>query len=194
MLAGALAPASPAFAHDELVESDPAADAALTELPDELTLTFSAAISSEPGATEIEVTDAAGESLADGEPSIAENVLTQPLAGSPAGDVTVLWKVVSSDGHPISGEYAFTVEAPAPTAEPTATAEPEPTETAAPNETIEATASPDPAVPGEPASADPTAWIIVGVLAALGLGALAWLAVSRSRRGDTGTSDPSTDR
>ena len=122
----AFASASPAQAHDELIGTDPAKDATVDALPAELTLTFSAAISGEDGASIVEVTDAAGTALTDGAPSVPDNVLTQPLAGEASGAVTVLWKVVSSDGHPISGEFTFTVAGGSAPAETTT---PQPTET-----------------------------------------------------------------
>lgn len=174
LLAGA--PASPALAHDALVASDPADGAVLETLPSQIALDFSAPISSEPGATELQVTDAAGTSLVDGEPSIDQARLTQALAGPAAGEVTVLWKVVSSDGHPISGQFAFTVEEPAPTAEPT------PAETAAP--TPSATATPVPA-PAQPV-VDDTPWVIGGMIGAGVLGALSYLVVARLRRASRG--------
>lgn len=105
----ALATAAPAHAHDELIGSEPAQGATVDALPAELTLTFSAAIADQDGASIVEVTDASGTTLADGSPSVQDNVLTQALEGEASGAVTVLWKVVSSDGHPISGEFTFTV-------------------------------------------------------------------------------------
>ena len=113
--------AAPASAHDELVSTDPAAGAAVDALPAQLTLTFSGELATDPGATELQVTDAAGTSLANGDPVVADTTVTQPLAGAASGAITVLWKVVSSDGHPISGEYTFTVTAPAPSPTPTPT-------------------------------------------------------------------------
>ena len=53
LAAGGLLVASPASAHDELVSSDPAADAALEALPAQLTLTFSGELATDPGATEL---------------------------------------------------------------------------------------------------------------------------------------------
>ncbi|HKP06994.1 MAG TPA: copper resistance protein CopC [Microbacterium sp.] len=178
----ALAAASPAQAHDELLGSDPAADSSLDALPAQLTLTFSAEIADDEGASVVEVTDAAGASLVAGMPAVHDNVLTQPLAGEASGAVTVLWKVVSSDGHPISGEFAFTVAgAPAPTPTPTETATPAPTETATPTET----ALPTPTVTSEPVSDEGSTalpWVIAGVLALALIGAVVYLLVSRSRR------------
>ncbi len=101
--------ATPASAHDELIGSTPAADAQIDALPAELQLTFSGVLMDEPGATQLVVTDAAGTALAAGDPVLDGTRLTQPLAGSASGTVTVLWRVVSSDGHPVSGEFSFTV-------------------------------------------------------------------------------------
>ncbi len=58
LAAGGLLVASPASAHDELVSTDPAADTSLDALPAQLTLTFSGELATDPGATELQVTDA----------------------------------------------------------------------------------------------------------------------------------------
>ncbi len=173
-----VAPASPALAHDELIGSDPAAGTQLDALPGALTLTFSGVIAPDAGASVVEVTDAAGTALADGEPSAQDNVLTQALTGEASGVVTVLWKVVSSDGHPISGEFSFTV-----TGEPAPSESPEPVPTAtdnavAPVETVQATPEPAPA-----SKTDSAPWVIGGiVLLVAGIGALVYSLVTRSRR------------
>lgn len=182
LAAGGVLVAAPAHAHDELVSSDPAADAAVDTLPAQLTLTFSGELATDPGATELAVTDATGASLADGEPVVAGTVVTQALAGAASGVVTVLWKVVSSDGHPISGEYAFTVTAaPSPTATPTDEPTTEPTDE--PDEI----ATPEPLVTATPASDDSSfgdvwPWIVGGLLVAGLGGAVLYLLVSRARR------------
>ena len=176
---GGLMVASPASAHDELVSTDPAADAVLDALPAQLTLTFSGELATDPGATELQVTDAAGTSLADGDPLVEGTVVTQPLSGAASGVVTVLWKVVSSDGHPISGEFAFSVPtAPTPTPTPTATA------TASPSETPVETATPAPvetAVPVDSGAAS-LPWILLAVIGVALLGGVTYLLVSRARR------------
>lgn len=177
----ALATASPARAHDELLGSDPAAKSTVDALPAQLRLTFSGVIASEDGASEVQVTDASGATLTDGAPTAQDNVLTQPLAGEASGTVTVLWKVVSSDGHPISGEFSFTVEdAPAPT--PTETASPTPDDSPAPTAVAPvATATPPAdATPADGSSVLP--WLIAGVLALALAGAVVYLLASRARR------------
>lgn len=121
--------ASPAFAHDELIGIEPAADAAVAAPPDELVLTFSGVLIDEPGATTVAVVDSSCASLASGDPVLDGTKLTQPLSPAADGVVTVQWRVVSSDGHPISGEYAFTVGSGGPT-EPCAGAPEDEPETA----------------------------------------------------------------
>lgn len=174
--------ATPASAHDELASSDPAADSSVDALPDELTLTYSAELLSDAGSTVVQVTDSAGADLTDGAPTVAGNVVTQPVAGTASGPIAVAWRVVSSDGHPISGEFSFVVaEAPAPvptettpatiaTPTPAATEPaPAPTETASPESTV-----------GSDGNA--LAWIIgIAVFVAL-IGVVVWLLGARARQ------------
>lgn len=175
--------ASPAAAHDELSSTDPAAGATLDALPAQLTLTFSADIAPDAGASEVVVTDAAGAALVDGAPVAEGAVLTQALAGEASGAVTVLWKVVSSDGHPISGELSFTVT-PASTPTPTATATPTTGPTPPTEPTLEPTAEPS-AVPADDAGSsfsDVWPWVVGGLIViALG-GGVVYLLASRARR------------
>ena len=100
---------APAWAHDELIGSDPAVGAQVDALPAEITLTFSGVLLDEPGATDVVVTDAAGTDLTSGDPVIDGTRLTQQLGGSAVGEVTVIWRVVSSDGHPVSDRFTFSV-------------------------------------------------------------------------------------
>jgi copper resistance protein C len=179
---GGLLAAAPASAHDELVASDPAADTTLEAMPAQIALTFSGEIATDAGATELQVSDSSGASLADGDPLVQSNVVSQPLVADASGVITVLWKVVSSDGHPISGQYAFTVSgAPSPTATPTSTptASASPSETPTQEPTAAPTETPVPADEGNPA----LPWIIGGLilLAAVG-GAVVYLLTSRARR------------
>ena len=184
LVAGGMLAAAPASAHDELVSTDPAAGSTVEALHAQLTLTFSGELVTDAGATELQVTDAGGTSLGDGDPEVEGTSVTQALTGAASGPITVLWKVVSSDGHPISGQYAFTVTAPA-TATPTATETPDPTASATPGDTPSAAPTETPTVAPEPVDSGSAAlpWIIGGLLllAAVG-GAVGYLLVSRARR------------
>lgn len=180
-LAVLVLPAAPAHAHDELLGSDPAADSTVDGLPAQISFTFSGVISAEDGASEVSVTDAAGTELADGAPTAQDNVLTQPLAGEASGTLTVLWKTVSSDGHPISGEFDFTVSGGST---PTRTATPEPTGTTAPTPTTAPTETTAPSPTATPAGAGSSSWpwVLVGLVVLALIAGVIYLVVSRSRR------------
>ncbi|WP_394195492.1 copper resistance protein CopC [Microbacterium foliorum] len=188
-----------ASAHDSLLASSPEADSTVDTLPTELTLTFSAKLIDETGATEVVVTDPSGNSVTDGTATVEGAIVTQPLAAeAPAGGYHVIWKVVSSDGHPTSGEFDFTVtnstEA-APTSEPgseptaSATAAPEPAATAGPG--TDATPAPE---SDDSAAPMTMIWVlsIVGVLVIVGI--VVWLVVRGRRDPASADSDLSSER
>jgi hypothetical protein len=59
--------------------------------------------------SEVLVKDESGTNQADGPVSIVDNHVSQAVkAGAPAGHYTVVWRVVSSDSHPIEGTFSFT--------------------------------------------------------------------------------------
>ncbi|WP_246159799.1 copper resistance CopC family protein [Microbacterium rhizomatis] len=174
--------ATPAYAHDELSGSDPASGSTVDVLPAQLTLTFSGDLLGDAGATEVQVTDAGGTSIAAGAPVVQGNVVSQPLAPGATGTITVLWRVVSSDGHPISDQFGFTVTAPAtPTPTPSTSATTAPTASPSPSPVAPSpTSSVSPAPADGGSSALP--WVLFGVVAAAVLGGVVYLLVSRSRR------------
>lgn len=186
-----------ASAHDGLIASSPAADSTVETLPAELTLTFSAELITGEGATEVVVTDAAGTSVTDGAATVEGAVVTQPLtAAGEAGEYHVVWKVVSSDGHPTSDEFFFTVTTagtpPVATAEPTTAP---PTETATPQQTATPDATATSAPDGEEsASSAPAIWI-VSIIAALAVIALVvWLVLRGRKKAARADSSPSNER
>ncbi|WP_265522757.1 copper resistance CopC family protein [Oerskovia flava] len=139
--------AAPASAHDRLISSDPADGAELADPPSAITLTFN----TEPLDVEprVIVTDAAGETVAEGAPTMdgTDAVLALPDA-LPGGAYSVAWRVVSSDGHPIEGTFAFDVAEQAEPATEDATETPAETESPAeetPSETAQATETGAPA-------------------------------------------------
>ena len=87
-----------AQAHDELVSSDPAANATLTQAPAELNLTYSANLMNIEGGNRVRVVDSTGASVAEGEPQVKGTTVTQPLKIKDASadeTYTVTWRVVS---------------------------------------------------------------------------------------------------
>ncbi|WP_036317835.1 copper resistance CopC family protein [Microbacterium sp. B24] len=111
--AAVLVPAAPAAAHDELLASSPSPGAALDSAPTEVTLTFSADVLT-IGAAVI-VADGAGKDWAAAAPAVDNGVVSVPLVPAlPAGGYEIRWRVVSQDGHPISGVVPFTIGGAAP--------------------------------------------------------------------------------
>lgn len=132
--------AGPAVADDELASSYPAASATAPGTPAEISLTFTGEVRNVDDATKIEVFTQDGRMVAEGPPEIVGATVTQNLSGEPAvGELTVRWSVVSSDGHPVSDEYTFTVQesdvtstTASPTPSPTPSSAPESGETEGP--------------------------------------------------------------
>lgn len=117
-----LVTALPAAAHDELLGSTPASGEALTDAPAEVTLTFSADVLT-IGAAVI-VADAADRDWVADAPVVRDGTVTVSLDPQlPIGGYEIRWRVVSQDGHPISGIIPFTVGGAEPlTRTPAATA------------------------------------------------------------------------
>lgn len=97
----------PAAAHDEMTASTPKDGAALVEAPEAIKLEFSGEL--QKMGSEVQVTSG-DEAVTVDEPVIAGQTITSALPNDmPAGKYAVVWRVVSSDGHPISGESSFTI-------------------------------------------------------------------------------------
>lgn len=105
--------AAPAQAHDRLLESVPAADSTLNEPPEEITLTFSADV--ESIGSSLELRDSNGDALSVGSLEGQGATVTADVNDElTAGDYEIRWRVVSSDGHPISGVTPFTTKGATP--------------------------------------------------------------------------------
>ena len=108
-----LAPATAAQAHNYLVSSTPEAGSVLTVLPEEFIVTtndvlldFGGENTGSAGALEVRGPD--GLFYGDGCVTVSGASITTGASLGPAGDYTVLWRVVSTDGHPVSSQYDFT--------------------------------------------------------------------------------------
>ncbi|MEU6725352.1 copper resistance CopC family protein [Nonomuraea wenchangensis] len=138
-VAAMIVPPYAAQAHNVLVGSDPRDGATLTAAPGRVTLVFDQAV--RQGYAQIGVTGADGSSWADGDAVVAAervSVKLKPLPGG--GPYVVGYRILSADGHPVTGKLTFTL-APAGAASP-APAEATSEAAAAPD----ATASSDAAV------------------------------------------------
>lgn len=128
VLSGLTISVGPALAHDVLDSSNPAAGSTLTALPQQIVLTFE-----EPpdaSGSSITVVDTAGKHMEVGAAAVHGATVSVDLAQQmPNGTYTVSWRVISDDGHPVSGTFPFTMAVPAqvaPTAAPAAVPAPAP--------------------------------------------------------------------
>ncbi|MBB5869661.1 copper transport protein [Allocatelliglobosispora scoriae] len=108
--------AQPAHAHAHLVSTDPAAGDVLQTAPDRVLFTFDEAVRGVPGG--VQVFDSRG-ALDEARPTATGTELEVVLSGELGTGTTVItWRVVSEDGHPISGALTFSVGAPTPVMTP----------------------------------------------------------------------------
>ncbi|MFR9802635.1 copper resistance protein CopC [Pseudonocardia sp. RS010] len=106
--AGMLAGASPAFAHEELLSADPSDGANLAQPPASIRLEFSAEL--DPAFVSTTVTSQDGRRWDAGPPQVEGRIVTvSAQTAVPAGSYTVGYRVVSNDGHPISGGVTYQV-------------------------------------------------------------------------------------
>ena len=100
--------AAPAVAHDELISSSPQSGERLTAAPEQVELRFSGDVLT-IGAAVI-VVDASGHDWVTTEPEVVSgSVIAHLDAGMPEAGYEIRWRVVSADGHPISGLIPFTI-------------------------------------------------------------------------------------
>lgn len=127
-LATLLGFATPALAHNTLTSSDPAKDAAIEVAPDKVTLTFDQAVQaggSDRVINQVVVNGPGGTQWVKGPVEADGNVVTAALEPlGPKGEYKIGYRVLSADGHPVSGEIPFTLTK-AGTGEPIGTSAPD---------------------------------------------------------------------
>lgn len=102
--------AAPALAHNSLTSSDPAEGASFDTAPDEVTLEFDQEVQS-GDVNQVVVTGPDGKSVwSRDRVSVDRNVVTVPIAPlGPKGEYSIGYRILSADGHPVSGEISFTM-------------------------------------------------------------------------------------
>jgi copper transport protein len=106
-LAGLLTWVPSAGAHASLQGSSPAANERLEAAPSQVELRFDEAVSVADSG--IRVFDATAKRVDTGSVTIAGSRASIALAALDGGAYVVVWKAVSSDGHPIAGSFTFQV-------------------------------------------------------------------------------------
>ena len=95
---------SPVLAHTELVSVEPATDQVMLTLPSEVKLTFGESVIAE--GTFASITTAAGSVETTVRVEAADVYVAVP-ADLVGPDVTISWKTVAADGHPLDGETVY---------------------------------------------------------------------------------------
>jgi copper resistance protein C len=167
-----------ASAHSALVSSNPPADSVLEQPPTLIELTFNQEVS-ESFAT-IALREGPDTQIEVSAPSVSGSTVTARVPGDLApGGYTVGYRVVSADGHPITGQFSFTVTSAAS----------DQVSPALPGGTSAAAAPPLSAAVDTQRGDDPggsldSNWIVVAVIVAvvLGLTTIGGLLIFSSRR------------
>ncbi|MGN9782982.1 copper resistance CopC family protein [Nonomuraea sp. ZG12] len=104
----AMAIAPPAQAHNVLISSDPKDGATLSAPPGQITLVFDQPV--RQGYAQIGVTGADGSAWADGATTVAaERVTVKVKPLTTGGAYVVGYRILSADGHPVTGKIGFTL-------------------------------------------------------------------------------------
>ncbi len=109
---GSLMPVTVA-AHASLLQTDPPPNSTLDHVPDLVTLHFDSPL--QPGYSKVTVFDASQKPVttsANPASGTDPSVLTIGLPKLPTGVYSVLWQILSADGHPVRGAYVFTIALP----------------------------------------------------------------------------------
>ncbi|MFB8076943.1 copper resistance protein CopC [Streptomyces sp. NPDC056013] len=152
------AAAPPAAAHTDLVSSSPARGASLDRPPTAIRLTFSDEMTERYAKVALTAPDGSAADIADvAGLDVSGRTATLPVEpGLAAGTYTVGYRVVSADGHPVAGSFAFTVERPGPTP------------TSSPRAPSPAPAPPSTRPPSSPRGSSPSEFPAVAALSVLG--------------------------
>jgi methionine-rich copper-binding protein CopC len=171
--------AQPAHGHDYLTSASPADGATVQSRLDVVSLTFSEAPLEGLGTSSyISVVAADGRTASGDEVTIDGPTLSVPVTFGNPGIYTVTWQTVSSDGHPISGDYSFTwlSNGASESSQPSATSVPTPSVT-------EQSSTPAPPSEAEKSgSADVVIFWAVALALIVALGVTAYIVVARRRR------------
>ena len=107
----------PAGAHSQLLSSDPTTGSVLAAAPTSVVLTFNEALLAETVA--IAISDSSGAVVSGTVASAVGAVVTIPWPADLSPDTyTVSYRVVSADGHPVTGSIDFAYASASPTKTP----------------------------------------------------------------------------
>ncbi len=97
-----------AGAHAFLDHAEPRVGSTVHAAPREVSLSFTQNL--EPRFSTVTVTDASGQRVDSGRPTVNGSIMRVPLRGIRAGTYRVSWRVLSVDTHTTEGAFSFHVE------------------------------------------------------------------------------------
>jgi copper resistance protein C len=105
-----LGSAPPAAAHNSLIGSEPKDGALLESGPVQIDLKFDQPVQAGQGLNSIAVIGPNNDRWEGGPVTVASNVVSTPVRPlGPAGTYKIGYRILSADGHPVSGELKFTL-------------------------------------------------------------------------------------
>lgn len=182
MIGASIVLAPTASAHDELTGTSPKNGASVTSAPATVGLTFAETPLNVGNQISVKAPDG---STSAAKPTVNGTTVSAPFTNHGNGLYTVTWRVVSDDGHPVSGAYSFTLTG-ASSASPTsnaagggatASATPTPTSTS-----TFVSSAPSAASKAHTNGDGGTAWGVLGGAAALAAIVMAAVALASRRR------------
>jgi len=98
----------PAFAHSELVTSNPGASVNIEKLPEQIELEFNEELMKLGTGNSVSIMSPSGEDIGMGETNTEGTKITRLLnTASETGQFKVKYRVASADGHVLNGSYTF---------------------------------------------------------------------------------------
>jgi methionine-rich copper-binding protein CopC len=102
--------AVPASAHNSLIGSTPRDGALMEAGPDQIELKFDQPVQMGQGLNTVAVLGPNNDHWEGGPVQVASNVVTAPVRPlGPAGAYKIGYRILSADGHPVTGELTFTL-------------------------------------------------------------------------------------
>jgi methionine-rich copper-binding protein CopC len=184
---------APAYAHNSVIDEGPAAESTIAEPPGEVWIETNDVLLDIEGATAMDVVGPDGRHYATACPTVDGAIASVAAELGPAGEYTVAYRVVSADGHPITGDHTFLWEP----ADGAAVAEGSADAVCAAG-SGDAAAEPDDAVGGVEEGTDAAAsgsgadlaWIVIAAVVVIGAGIAAFALTRRRSRPEAGPEAP----
>ena len=101
--------ATPAFAHNVLVGTEPKSGATLTVGPTEVRFDFNAPVRTGPNTITVLGPNGTHWERSENAMVMGNSAMAQVAPLGPAGVYTASYSVISADGHPVSGDITFTL-------------------------------------------------------------------------------------